>query len=230
MPEPIVSIVVPTYRRAELLASCLDSIARTALLPHEVICVTVADDEPTQALLAARPEVRNIAEERRTGFVRAANRGFHAARGRYLAQINDDCVLMPHTIANAVRFLEAPPHRGRIGQAAFFHDTPVRRNVHQQIEVEGVRYAVLHVRGLCYANFGLAERSLCERLGFYDERFHMYGADPDFSLKVWHEARLEVAPCPGALIRHLEHADDRAAAERPAQPRDNELLFAKWGL
>jgi len=228
MTEPIVSIIVPTYRRPEALRRCLDSIASTVRMPHEVIAVPVADDEPTCAALKGRP-VKIVVQPTRGGAVQAMNMGFRAARGTYLLQINDDSQLLPHSVANAIRFLEAPAHR-HVGVAAFFHDSPVRRNVHAQIQVEGTWYFVCQVRGLCYANFGLAKRTLYERLGYFDERYFMYGADPDFSLKVWHEAALRVEPCPGALIHHEELRDERGAAERAAQDSDNRKLFAKWKL
>ena len=228
MADALVSIIVPTYRRPAALAACLESIACTVKLPHEVICVAVADDEPTVTLLRAQP-VTLIIQPTRGGAVQAMNMGFRAARGEYLIQINDDCRLLPYSVANAARFLEAPAHAD-VGQAAFFHDSPVRRNVHAQIQVEDVWYFVCHVRGLCYANFGLARRSLYERLNYFDERYFMYGADPDFSLKVWHEAKQRVEPCPGALLHHDELNDVRGAAERAAQAAANRKLFAKWDL
>ena len=227
--EPKVSIIVPTYRRVDHLARCLKSIESTVKLPHEVIGVAVKDDQATIDAIATHPAVKWVIQPTRGGAVQAMNLGFRAARGEYLIQINDDCELLPHSIANAVRFLEAPAN-SLIGQAAFFHDSPVKRNVFTQIQVENIWYFVGHVRGLCYANFGLARRSLHERLDYFDERFFMYGADPDFSLKVWHEAKLGVVPCPGALIHHAELNDERGERERAAQAADNEKLFAKWRL
>jgi GT2 family glycosyltransferase len=224
----VVSIVVPTWRRPDALRRCLDAIEANVRMPFEVVCVVVRGDEETAAVLDRRP-VRVVEEPVRGGFVAAANAGFRASTGTWLLQLNDDCRLLPHSVANAIRFLEAPAHAG-VGQAAFFHDTPTLRNVHQQIDLDGRTFRVHHVRGLCYANFGLVRRALAERLGFYDERFRMYGADPDFSLKIWHEARMEVRPCPGALVEHDELADDRGAAERARQHEDNALLFAKWRL
>jgi GT2 family glycosyltransferase len=228
MADPLVSIVVPTYRRVVDLHMCLESIRATVRVAHEVIVVAVAEDEPTVAALRTL-DARTIIQPTRGGAVQAMNLGFRAARGEYLIQINDDCELLPHSVANAVRFLEAPGHRD-IGQAAFFHDSPVRRNVQAQIQVEGIWYFVCHVRGLCYANFGLARRSLYAQLGYFDERYFMYGADPDFSLKVWHEAKLRVEPCPGALLHHRELQDERAARERAQQHEDNRKLFEKWNL
>jgi GT2 family glycosyltransferase len=223
---PVVSIIIPTLGRPDALVRCLNSIRETVDLPHEVLCVTPATDAPTIAVAEAAG-ARMVLEPNRGGFVRAANLGFRAARGRWLLQLNDDCRLLPHSVGNAIRFLSVPAHAG-VGQAAFFHDTPVTRNVHQQLDLDGRTFRVLHVRGLCYANFGLVRRELSERLGHYDERFRMYGADPDFSLKVWHDAGLEVRPCPGALVEHDELVDERAASERPGQSADNQRLFAKW--
>jgi N-acetylglucosaminyl-diphospho-decaprenol L-rhamnosyltransferase len=230
MADPVVSIIVPTYQRPNDLAACVRSIAQTVSLPHEVICVAVAGDEPTlKSLRASQGSVRVIEQAQRGGAVQAMNLGFRAARGEFLIQINDDCTLLPHSISNAVRFLRAPAH-AHIGQAAFFHDSPLRRNVFAQVQVENIWYFVCHVRGLCYANFGMARRTLYEQLGYFDERYFMYGADPDFSLKVWHEAKLSVVPCPGALIHHAELRDARGGAERDQQHIDNQKLFAKWNL
>lgn len=228
MNSPVVSIIVPTYQRPAELTACLRSIERTVSLPHEVICVRVKDDDVTEQALRCRT-VRTVVQPTRGGAVQAMNLGFKAATGEFVTQVNDDCELLPHSIANAVRFLKVPAH-AHIGQAAFFHDSPVKRNVHAQIQAEGVWYFVCHVRGLCYANFGMARRALHEQLGHFDERYFMYGADPDFSLKVWHEAKLCVEPCPGALIHHAELADERGRTERAAQDADNQKLFAKWGL
>lgn len=228
MTDPLVSIVVPTCHRPRALDNCLRSIERTVRLPHEVIGVCLADDEATNVMLR-QFEARVIEQPDRGGFVQAANLGFRSARGEYVIQINDDCELLPHSISNAVRFLEAPGHE-RVGLAAFFHNSPVSRNIYAQIQLDGEWYYVCHVRGLCYANFGLALRELYEQLGYFDGRYFMYGADPDFSLKVWHEAKLTVAPCPGALIRHQQFDDERAAEERVRQDEDNQMLFAKWRL
>src|SRR5262245_53796722 len=71
MPGPVVSIVVPTYRRASVLAACLDSIERTVKLPHEVVCVSVAGDDQTRDLLGSRNGVRIIEQPARGGLVQA---------------------------------------------------------------------------------------------------------------------------------------------------------------
>lgn len=228
MSESLVSIIIPTYHRPDALEQCLRSIEETVSQPHEVVGVYVVGDDQSRQTLE-NYQCRLIEQSERSGYVQAVNLGLRAAGGEYVLAINDDCLLLPHSLANAVRFLLAPGHE-RVGQVAFFHDSPVKRNIYAQIQLDGVWFYVCHVRGLCYANFGLARRELYEQLDYCDERFFMYGADPDFSLKIWHEAKLTVVPCPGALIRHLELKDDRASEERAHQDEDNRKLFEKWDL
>ncbi len=150
MSAPIVSIVIPTYDRTDALQRCLDSIEDTVELSHEVLCVCVAGDEPTKVVVKGSEAVI-VEQNDREGFVQAANLGLSAARGDYIIQVNDDCELLAHSIANAVRFLEALGHE-QVGQAAFFHNSPVRRNIYAQLQLNGDWFYVCHVRGLCYAN------------------------------------------------------------------------------
>lgn len=225
---PRVSIVVPTWKRPRELSACLDAIAATVTVSHEVIGVVVDEDVESAAVLRAH-DAEVITQPGRTGFVKAANLGFRAATGDYVIQISDDTRLLPHSVGNAIRFLEAPAH-AHVGLAAFFHNSRLTRNIFQQIQLDGEWFYVGHVRGLCYANYGLGRRELYEGVGFFDERYFMYGADPDFSLKVWHEAKLSVVPCPGAVIVHDEPEDERMQAERSTQAEDNAKLFAKWRL
>ncbi|HWB20135.1 MAG TPA: glycosyltransferase [Phycisphaerales bacterium] len=229
---PTVSIIVCTYKRPAALRECVESIEATMDLPYEIVAVSVEGDVETHEYLAPKVSTsfRHIVQQTRAGLVNAMNMGFRAATGDFQLQINDDCILLPYSISNAVRFMQAPAHASTVGQTAFFHNSPVKRNVHSQIQVEGEWYYVCHVRGLCYANFGLARRELYKRLDYFDPQYFMYGADPDFSLKVWHQAGLSVVPCPGAIIKHKELNDERGAFERSRQTEDNAKLFAKWHL
>jgi GT2 family glycosyltransferase len=93
----------------------------------------------------------------------------------------------------------------------------------------GRSFKLLHVRGTLYANFGIGQRSLFEQLGYFDERFYMCGADPDFSLKVWRCGR-RVVPAFGSLIDHDEHPDERRQADSARAAEDNTRFFAKWLL
>jgi GT2 family glycosyltransferase len=226
------SIVIPTTNRAASLASCLVATRNAIKYTHEIIVVDGASNDGTRAVLEVAREAMGdrlqvIQERQREGFVRAANKGFRAARGRYLMWLNDDARPLPGSLDRAIEQLEMSPPT--VGLAALFHPAQTTRNIAFQVQDRGRAFHLLHVRGTLYANFGMGRRELFERLGFFDERYFLNGADPDFSLKVWH-AGLSVVPAEGALIDHDELHDERRDADRDRAASDNSNLFEKWDL
>jgi GT2 family glycosyltransferase len=234
MSEPFdLSIVIPTCNRASHLERLLDAIWSGVQCRYEIIVVDGASDDRTPAVLTEAADgfgeaLRVIREERREGFVRAANMGLRAARGRNVTWCNDDARPMYGALDAACEQLDAEDAR-RVGMLAMFHHNDATKSVAFERVHRGEPYKLMHVRGTMYANFGIARRTTWERLNYFDERFFLYGADPDFSLKVWH-AGLAVEPAWESFIEHDEHADDRRAADSDRGRRDNEMLFAKWDL
>lgn len=226
------SIVIPTCNRAASLQACLAAAQNAARCAVEIVVVDGASADDTAAVLASAREslgdrLQVIREPRREGFVRAANKGFRAARGRYMMWLNDDARPLPGALDRAIEQLEFAPHT--VGMAALFHAAHGTRNVAFAAQHLGRSFHVLHVRGTLYANFGIARRALFERLGYFDERYFLNAADPDFSLKVWN-AGLSVVPVFGALIDHDELPDERRETDRDRAAADNAKLFEKWDL
>src|ERR1700761_6977034 len=89
------SIVLPTCNRAPLLQKAIDSIIATTHCNFQIIVVDGASTDHTQQVLeryrnSLGDRLTVIREEHREGFVRAANKGFRAATGKYLTWLNDD--------------------------------------------------------------------------------------------------------------------------------------------
>ncbi len=226
------SIVIPTCNRAEFLRRNLESLRRDVRCSFEVIVVDGASEDGTAQVLADAGKdfgdrLKVIREERREGFVRAANKGFAAATGRNMIWLNDDAVALAGTLDEAVRQIDlASPE---VAFLAMFHRFASERNSAGEIDHEGQTFRLCHVRGTLYANFPIGRRETYQKLGYFDERFYFYGADPDLSLKAWH-AGMRVEAAPGCFIDHDEHADERRVLDGDRGREDNEKLFAKWDL
>jgi GT2 family glycosyltransferase len=99
---PLVSVVVPTYRRDDLLDRCLAALAAQEFDPAAYE-VNVADDAAsmtTKMLVAVWDErsqvrMRYLPVSGTQGPAAARNRGWHAARGAIVAFTDDDCVPQP---------------------------------------------------------------------------------------------------------------------------------------
>ena len=226
--RPLLSVVVPTCDRLPLLRRCLQACRGSLHPPPEIIVVDGCSRDGTAEYLAGLDWVRVIREQERGGATRAFNLGFRAARGRYLAWLNDDAYPLPGSLAAALDFIRRPENR-KVGLVAMYHTLAVERNWADRVEHQGRVFGVFHVRGTLYANFGLGRRELFEELGYWDEGYYLWGGDPDFSLKVW-ERGLEVRGCRRALIVHEHLEDRRKRADLDQGRRDNQRLFRKWRL
>src|SRR6478736_1239460 len=94
----LVSIVVPTYRRPELLAQCLGALARQRFIAEEFEII-VADDAANEgtrrqieSLDVTPHRVHYIPVTGRHGPAAARNAGWQKALGEIIAFTDDDCI------------------------------------------------------------------------------------------------------------------------------------------
>lgn len=225
----IVSIVVPTFNRLSRLRRSLDKIARNVSLPHDIIVIDGCSTDGTREWLDKQGELRTILESEREGAVKAFNKGFRAAEGRYVMWLNDDAHPLAGSVEAAVEMIERPD-LADVGMVAFYHNWHRDRNVLDRIEHEGETYEIYNVRGYPYANFGLLRTSLLEKIDYADERYYFSAFDPDLALKIQIEQGLKVIGCRQAFVSHEELHDDRKVDDLQARDQDNAKLFAKWNL
>ncbi len=94
---PAISAVVCTHNRAAYLERALASLAAQSLAPdaYEILVVDNASTDDTPAVVAAaRARIPNLVSlhEPTPGLGHARNAGLHAARGAYVAYVDDDAV------------------------------------------------------------------------------------------------------------------------------------------
>lgn len=229
VPEPVVSIVVATHNRLSHLKNCITNVRLNVELPYELIVVGGASDDGTTEWVESQPDIRFIREHAREGACRAYNKGFRAARGRYVMWLNDDSYPLPGSVEAAVEMIQRPDCAD-VGIVAFYHNFDRQWNRLDSVEFRGEIYSIFNVRGVPYANFGLLHRDLLEDLGYLDERYYFCAWDPDLSLKVQREAGLRVLGCREALVYHEEIIDDRKSEDLSVWDEDNDKLFNKWNL
>ena len=98
-PAPLVSIIIPTRDRVELLRACIDSILGTTTYPaYEVIVVDNQSSEPATldylASLEGESRVRVVAYDEPFNYSAINNRAASLARGSVLCLMNNDITVI----------------------------------------------------------------------------------------------------------------------------------------
>ena len=97
-PRPLVSVVIPSFNGKELLRVCLRSLAQAAaIMPTSSIETIVVDDCSSDGtfewLTREWGQVACVRLAQNRGFAGAANAGIAAARGQWVAILNNDAVV-----------------------------------------------------------------------------------------------------------------------------------------
>jgi glycosyltransferase involved in cell wall biosynthesis len=114
---PLVSIVVPTYNRADLLPQALDSCLGQTCRDLEVVVVNDGSRDNTEEVLrqyAGRDTRVRFFSKKNEGIADTLNYGHDRARGKYVGWTSDDNLYYPEAIGVMVDYLEGHPDVGLV--------------------------------------------------------------------------------------------------------------------
>ena len=124
---PVYSIVIPTYRRGDSLAECLDSVCALDY-PKDRIEVVIIDNggaENTRSVADPfhdRLNIRYLVNEQNRGYGFSVNRGIVESRGDRILLLNDDARPMPDVLTKCDALLASDPAIGCVGCRAVEKD------------------------------------------------------------------------------------------------------------
>lgn len=163
---PRYSIVIPTYRRGESLAECLESVCALdyAVGDLEVVIIDNGGAEHTRAAaepFTSRLTVRYLVNPKNRGYGFSVNRGIVESTGDRILLLNDDARPMPDLLRECDRLLASDPSIGCVGCRAiekgyqnFGTEVGTVRSdgvVLGNFDVDcGAPIEVEHVYGFCY--------------------------------------------------------------------------------
>lgn len=105
---PTVSVIIPTYNRADVLPRAIDSALDQTVSDVEVIVVDDASTDETESVVTAYddPRVTYLAHETNQGGSAARNTGIEVATGDYIALLDSDDEWAPTKLEQQVDLLE----------------------------------------------------------------------------------------------------------------------------
>lgn len=204
-----ISVVVPTFRRADSLDRCLEALARQTLpaTEYEIIVADDAADPATRRRIEqwARdrlPVVRYVAVTGAHGPAAARNAGWRAARAPIVAFTDDDTLPDRDWLDRGIEGFDDA--RTQAAWGAVYVPLPPRPTDYER-DAAGLQHA-----GFVTANC-FVRRDVLERVGGFDEEFRVaWREDSDLFFRL-----LDIDCC----IRQLPDA----VVEHPVRP-------AKWGV
>ena len=173
--EPLVSVIVPTFNRLDTLLGAVTSVLNQTYKNLEVIVVndSGADAENLVTFLNRDGRVTYIKHGKNRGLAAARNTGIGAARGKYIAYLDDDDKFYPDHIATLVKYLEGSDYKAAYTDAYRVHQ--VREGDQYVVHGKDVPYSAdFNFAALLVFNYFpvlcmMHERACLQEVGGFDE-------------------------------------------------------------
>ena len=104
-----VSVIIPTYNRANWLPETVATILNQTQPPLEVLIVDDGSTDDTAAVCAAFPETVRHIRQQNAGVSAARNRGMREAKGEWIAFADSDDPWEPTKLEVQLNVLETLP-------------------------------------------------------------------------------------------------------------------------
>lgn len=249
--RPLVSILIPTRDRVELLSMCVDSILEKTAYDHYEIVIVDNGSKDQAALdylagLSVRDNVRVLKADIPFNYSRLNNLGVEQARGEYLVLMNNDIeITQPDWIEEMLAFA-SQPDIGCVGAQLWYPDGTLQ---HGGV-VLGIGGVASHAhKGIPRGNFGyfgrasahqmfsavtaaclMVRKSVYQEVGGLDETLEVAYNDIDFCLKVRARGYRNLYN-PFAQFVHHESASrgsDLEGARRQRLQDEADIMKQRW--
>ncbi|MGQ9690926.1 MAG: glycosyltransferase family 2 protein [Thermoproteota archaeon] len=107
--SPKVSVIIPTYNRANCVGDAIRSVLDQTYKDFEIIVVDDGSTDNTSEVLAEFGDKIHVIRQENAGVSAARNAGIKAARGEWIAFLDSDDIWEPQKLEVQVRDLEAHP-------------------------------------------------------------------------------------------------------------------------
>jgi O-antigen biosynthesis protein len=242
--NPDVSIIVPVFNELSHTLACIHSLLEMkSKWSFEIIVGDDASTDETAAALKRLRTVKHVRSETNRGFIANCNAAATTARGRYVAFLNNDTIVLPGWLDELVDTAERDPSIGLVGSKLIFGDGRLQEaggliwrdgsawNYGRGQDPRRPEFSYL--RDVDYVSGAsiMLPTSLWQELGGFDNWYEIaYAEDSDLAFRVREHGR-RVVMQPLSMLLHFEgisSGTDTSAGVKAYQISNGRKLFERW--
>jgi glycosyltransferase involved in cell wall biosynthesis len=212
---PLVSVVIPTFNRAELVGAAIESVLAQSYRNFEIIVVDDGSTDNTREIVARYPRARYVWQENQERSA-ARNHGLKLAAGRYIGFLDSDDRYLPHKLEQQVTYLEAHPDAALVHSPVLIADNGQLCRPSRTLaahEPRGVFWELLRHEYNIFSPAHLIRREAVEAAGGFDADLVINGVeDWDLWLRIAYRHKIAYLVEPTAVYRiHSGNTSQRHA-------------------
>lgn len=218
---PLVSVLMSIYERTDFIKDSVNSILQQTVEDLELIIVV--EYSPYQEAICAELEAFDderivvIRNEKKLGFAASLNVGIEAAKGTYLARMDDDDISLPERLEKEVKFLEKNPDISVVGGWIRFFGNQTGEE-HRPLEHEALRVWAIKECPMFHPTVMIRKTDM-DRCGF---RYNPEWLTEDYELWLRMLGELKFANIPEVVL-NFRASGKNATVEKAQKVQNNHL-------
>ncbi|HEG42979.1 MAG TPA: glycosyltransferase [Phycisphaerales bacterium] len=193
MPKPLVSIIIPTYNRADIISNAVCSALQQTYSNKEIIVVDDGSTDNTCERLRVFGDNIRLVRQVNAGPSAARNAGVKASMGQILTFLDSDDLWLHSKIAKQVKMLQSVDEsvpcclcnalilRNSGKKVTSFDLAPIRARIEKGLWLNVT--SILSTRCVLFTQAAAVRRSVFEKVGGFDESLRIM-EDHDMALRL----------------------------------------------
>ncbi|OCR01907.1 hypothetical protein BCD67_05330 [Oscillatoriales cyanobacterium USR001] len=231
--QPFVTVIIPTKNRPEMLTQAIQSVLNQTFTELEIIVVNDGgvDVQSVISRLNTKGNIVYKKHDRALERSAARNTGIRAARGKYIAYLDDDDNYYPNHIETLVKFLENSEYKIAYTDAVMAQQekqngeyVTINRSVPYSLDFDKDKILVSN----CTPNLCLMhEKSCLDEVGLFDETLSTH---EDWDLIIRLSRQFDIAHIKETTCEFTQRNDgtNTSSHNRADFTRTREIIFNKY--
>lgn len=235
MNSPVVSVVIPTYKRVGYLERAIDCVISQTYQDWELIVVDDNDEgssyrqetETFMARYADNPRINYLKHKKNKGAPAAKNTGIVSSRGRYIAFLDDDDEWLPTKLEEQVACFARASDNVAVVYTGLRVVNVERGDV--EITLPTLRGSILY-HLLAQNPVGTPSSVMCKsdalgKVGLFDESLPLY-EDRDLYIRLAERYEFDYVAKP--LVIYNRHESERLTRDFEKSAKAYDVLYEKY--
>ncbi|MCK5096853.1 MAG: glycosyltransferase [Desulfobacteraceae bacterium] len=198
--NPIVSVVIPTYNRKDIISRAIESVRNQTYKNYEIIIVDDGSTDGTVDYIKNHynNKIHCISQENQ-GASSARNKGISEAKGKYIAFLDSDDEWVDSKLTTQVAFLEENPEIALLCGRTYRSDNIKKVNSPLAQKITGNLFTILYSHSFVSTPTVIVKKDVLDQVGAFDLNYKS-AEDFDLWLKITHDYQCAFLPDLVAIV------------------------------
>ncbi len=229
--EPIITVLMPLYNGAAFLHEAIESVLGQTHTDFELLIINDGSTDGSDRIARSfsDPRIRFVDHQQNRGLIAVLNDGIDRARGRYIARMDADDVMLPERLMKQVAVLEKDHKLGMVASFVAFINTD--GEVTGVWDTDRATPDESSIRAMLPRTNCIAHPSVMLRKSAFTSLRYSASQPNAEDWDLWLRFLAgggRIAKTPEVLLHYRVHSASIMAGQKSEVPLESRLLRARW--